>query len=97
MSKNDRLINNLAKIAARNRAEHVRMASERDTPAIYAVMAMTLWEFIELADDDKVELISRMFARSQDIWIDAAEAGDDVVLLCKELTGIDVMGRVSDV
>lgn len=41
MSKNDKLINSLRKIASRNRSENIAKAAERDTSQIYAVLAIS--------------------------------------------------------
>lgn len=90
MAKNDKLINSLRQIAARNRLENVRIASERDTPQIYAALAIALWKTLDMPDDQKVDAIETIFAESQDIWIDCVESGDDMLMLCEELTGIDV-------
>lgn len=96
MAKNNKLINGLAQIAARNRAEHVRMASERDTPQIYAALAIALWKCLDMPDKDKAEAIGTIFAESQAVWVDCVESGDSMVRLCEELTGIDVVGKVSE-
>ena len=96
MAKNSKLINSIAAVAARNRLEHVRIASERDTPQIYAALAMALWKTLDMPDDKKADAIGVIFAESQEIWIDCVESGDNIVRLCEELTGIDVMGRVNE-
>ena len=93
MAKNDKLINSLAQIAARNRAEHVRMASEKDTPQIYAAIAMALWELLGMPDEEKADAIEDIFAESQKIWEESIEKNIDMVEWCEEHTGINVMGK----
>ena len=93
MPKNDKLINNLRMIAARNREMNVAAAAEQDTPAIYAAIAIALHRLLLLeSDEDKVDAINTIFAESQEIWIDCVERGVDMVKYCKDETGIDIRG-----
>lgn len=84
MAKNNKLINNLAMIARRNRAEHIERASMKLTPHVYAGIALALhrqcgWGF---------KRINRLFAESQRIW--EADNGD-MVEQCARETGIVLM------
>ena len=96
MAKNNKLINSLCKVAARNRAEHVRMASERDVPQIYAAIAVAIWEMMKMPDEEKADVIEAIFARSQEVWEECLEAGIGVIEKCLEQTGIDIVGRQSE-
>lgn len=92
MAKNNKLINDLRLIAARNRELHVAQASERDTPQIYSALAIALYRLLDMPDSDKTETINTIFAESQAIWIDCVERGLDMTQLCIDETGIDVRG-----
>ena len=93
MSKNNRLINSLAEVARRNRLEHVKQASERDTPQIYSALALALWNTLAMPDEEKPEAIEMIFAESQEIWIDCVNKGKDIEQLCFEKTGISIRGN----
>lgn len=90
MGKNDRLINSLKTVAARNRDEHIRTASERDTVQIYAAMAIALWNTLDIPDEEKQEAIATVFAESQAIWTECITKGFDMAQQCEDITGIDV-------
>ena len=91
MSKNDKLINSLRKIASRNRSENIAKAAERDTAQIYAVLAISLYKLLDIPDEDKrVDAIEQVFAESQKIWLECSENDIDVNELCEKETGIDV-------
>ena len=93
MPKNNKLINSLAMIAARNRAENIKAASERDVPQIYAALAISLWNLLGMPDEEKADAIEDIFAESQKIWQESWENGEDMVEKCKDLTGIDIMAE----
>lgn len=91
MSKNDKLINSLRKIASRNRSENIAKAAERDTSQIYAVLAIALYRLLSISnEDEKVDAIEQVFSESQKIWLDCSEKDIDVNELCEKETGIDV-------
>lgn len=91
MPKNDKLINSLRKIADRNRQENVRLASERDTPQIYAAIAISLWETLDMPDSEKAGAIEMIFAKSQEVWFDCIDKSGDIIEFCQKKTGIDLM------
>lgn len=91
MPKNDKLINSLKEIAARNRAENIRVASERDTPQIYAAVAMALWRSMNAPDDFKREFIDSVFCLSQEIWTENYDK--NMVTTCYEETGIQLQNN----
>ena len=95
MAKNDKLINSLKAIAAKNREYHILAAAEKDTPQIYAAIAVALHRLLLLEDDDKAQAIRTIFAESQNIWFDCVEKGGDMVALCLDETGIDILGNDS--
>ena len=93
MAKNDKLINSLREIAARNRAMNVMAASERDTPAIYAAIAIAIYRLLDMPDEEKAEAINSIFVESQMIWENAVEQNIDIQTLCEQETGIDIRGK----
>lgn len=93
MAKNDKLINSLRLIAAKNREQHVIQASERDTPAIYAAIAIALHRLLLIEEENKIDAINTIFAESQEIWEECLENGIDMRQFCLEETGIDIMGK----
>ena len=94
MAKNNKLINSIKEIAARNREENIRVASEKDTVQIYAALAMALWNTLDMPDSEKADAIETVFEESQSIWMDCIEKGYDMDKKCLELTGIDVRNGV---
>lgn len=92
MPKNDKLINSLRLIAAKNRENNVIAASEQDTPAIYAAIAIALHRLLLIEEENKIDAINTIFAESQEIWIDSVERGMDMVQRCLDETGIDIRG-----
>lgn len=92
MAKNDKLINSLKEIAAKNRAANVQAASERDTPQIYAAIAIALYRKLGGNPHDKPDAINDVFAESQKIWFECVEEGGDILGKCKDETGIDLQG-----
>lgn len=96
MSKNDKLINNLKEIARRNREQHIKEASERDTPQIYAAIAIALYRLLDVAgEDEKVSAINAIFAESQSVWMECVSSNKDVCQMCIDETGIDVQYQES--
>lgn len=97
MAKNDRLINSMLEIARRNREQHVREASEKDTPQIYAAIGIALYRLLDIGDEDeKVSAINSIFAESQSVWMECVSTGVDVCKMCIDETGIDVQYREPD-
>lgn len=96
MSKNNKLINSLRMIAARNREFHIMTASERDTPAIYSAIAVALYHRLTFPDEEKAEVIMSIFADSQEIWTTSVEKNIDINQLCIQETGIDILGGNKD-
>lgn len=92
MAKNDKLINSLKLIAAKNREMHMEQAAERDTPQIYAALAIALYRLLDMQDDEKAETINSIFVESQEIWTDCADNGLDINQMCIDETGIDIKG-----
>lgn len=88
MAKNNQLINSLKEIARRNRENNILVASERDTPQIYSVIAMALYNLFDTNEDEKVEWIEQVIAESQRIWNEAVWQNKDVIQMCEDLTGI---------
>lgn len=93
MGKNNKLINSLAEIARRNRENNIMAASERDTPQIYAAIAIALWNTLDMPDEDKADAIETVFAESQAIWTECVEKDIDVEQLCEDKTGICIRGE----
>lgn len=93
MAKNNKLINSLAEVARRNRERNIAVASERDTLQIYSVLAIALWNMLDMKDDEKVDAIKDVFAESQEIWADCVNKGIDVEQLCEDKTGICIRGE----
>lgn len=88
MAKNNQLINSLKEIARRNRENNILAASEKDTPQIYSVIAMALYNLFDTNEDEKVEWIEQVIAESQRIWNEAVWQNKDVIQMCEDLTGI---------
>lgn len=86
MGKNNRLINQMKALAAQNRAEAVKKASDEITPQIYAAFAIALhrecgWGYTR---------ICRVFAESQKVWEEFSGRGKEMMDLCEKETGITV-------
>ena len=97
MAKNDRLINSLLEISRRNREQHIKEASEKDTPQIYAAIGIALYRLLDIEDEDeKVSAINSIFAESQSVWMDCVSNGTDVCQMCIDETGIDVQYQEPD-
>lgn len=89
MSKNNKFINSIKEIARRKQSENIEKAADQMTVQIYAAMAIALHRAYGFG----YERINRVFLESQHIWEDFAGKADDMVKLCKEETGIDVMQK----
>lgn len=85
MAKNNKLINSLKEIAARNRGLHVEAAEENMTPHVYAAIALALYD-----RGWRHKRINRLFVESQHIWQDYIATGEEksMVQICEEKTGI---------
>ena len=92
MAKNHKLINSLAAVAARNREANVLAAAEKDTPQIYAAIAIALHRLLLLPEEDKAEAINTIFAESQTVWFECVEQGGNMIQRCLDETGIDING-----
>ena len=92
MAKNNKLINSILAITERNRGLYVTEAAEKDTPQIYAALAMSLYRMLSLPDEEKADAINSIFIESQIIWTDCVEQGLDINQMCINETGIDVIG-----
>ena len=96
MAKNNKLINSLRLVAERNRMENIRKAAEQDTPAIYAALALALWNTLDIPEEERTDAIKTVFAESQAIWYECVNTNKDMVSMCLERTGIDVQGTVEE-
>ena len=96
MAKNNKLINSLAAVARRNREQNIMEASRRDTPQIYAALAIALWMNLDETDEEKTRAINVIFGDSQKVWYECIEKGVDVVDYCEELTGTSVRMEEQD-
>lgn len=66
-------------------------------PNIYAAMAMALWNTMEIPESERQEIIENIFSESQAIWFDCADNDKDMLEMCEELTGIDVIRTTMEV
>lgn len=64
-------------------------------PNIYAAMAIALWNTLGMPDEEKQEAIEDIFSESQDIWCDCIDNDKNMLEMCEELTGIDVLRTTS--
>lgn len=86
MGKNNKLINQMKVLAARNRAQAIDKASDEMVPVIYAAMALALHRSCGFG----FRRINRVFMESQKIWEDFVGNPDDMIRLCEKETGITV-------
>lgn len=93
MSKNNKLINDLNKIASRNREAHMMAAVQKDTPQIYSALAIALYRLLEIPEEEKAEAISVVFAESQKVWTECVDKGLDILELCQKETGIELRNK----
>lgn len=82
MAKNKALLNTY---------RNLQRKIDETLPKMYAAMAIALWEGLDMPEDDKVEAIIDIFATSQALWQDCADNDKDIMQICKDLTGIDIM------
>lgn len=90
MGKNNKLINNLRIIAARNRMENVKAAADDIMPQIYSGIIIALWDLLEGDDDSKSEDINEVIVKSQEIWTESVMENKDIVQMCIDKTGFDI-------
>ena len=87
MGKNNKLINQMKALAARNQVQAIEKASDEMVPAIYAAMALALHRTYGFG----YKRINSIFAESQRIWEEHVGNLDDMIRLCEKETGITVM------
>jgi len=75
----------VAKVMGEMRYEEFRNICKNTTPALYAAIAMALYE-----KGWRYERINNLFARSQEIWEDKCWSGNNMMEECYEMTGIDL-------
>ena len=92
MAKNNALINSILAVAERNRSSHVAEAADKDTPQIYAALAIALYRLLDMPENDKADAINSIFVESQEIWSDCIEHKLDINQMCIDETGIDIIG-----
>ena len=92
MPKNDKLINSILAVAERNRSTHIAEAADKDTPQIYAALAISLYRLLDMPEKEKAEAINSIFVESQNIWLDCVNRGLDINQMCIDETEIDVIG-----
>ena len=86
VGKNNKLINQMKALAARNRAEAVDKASDKMVPVIYAAMALALHRSYGFG----FQRIDHVFLESQKIWEDFVGNPEEMIRLCEKETGITV-------
>ena len=89
MGKNNKLINQMRALAARNQLEAIEKASDELVPIIYAAMALALHRSYGFG----YKRITDVFAESQRIWEEHVGDMEDMVQLCEKETGITVVFR----
>lgn len=72
-----------------NKFKYMYQQIQNITPLVYAAIALALhrecgWGYTR---------INRVFALSQEIWIESEERGMDMIEMCKEETGIELQAR----
>ena len=82
MAKNKGFIN-------RQKVFHQKIAGL--LPQAYAAVAMALWNTLDMPDAEKTDAIEVIFAESQRIWQECADNHMNIIQMCRELTGIDVV------
>lgn len=92
MAKNNTLINSIRAIAAKNQQENIARAAEKDTPQIYAALAISLYRLLDIPEEEKADAINSIFVESQEIWLDCVNRGLDINQMCIDETGIDIIG-----
>lgn len=84
MRKNNKLINDLVKIASRNREQNVDVAVKRQTPIFCAAACLALKKMSPECDADILK----------DFLIEMQEIIDkhphDIIKTCREETGVDI-------
>ena len=92
MGKNNRLINSMKMLAEQNQANNLAKASDEVVPVIYAAVALALHNACGFG----YRRINEVFVESQRIWEEFADTPDEMIKLCKEQTGIDIMLSKAD-
>lgn len=87
MSKNNKLINSIKEIARRKQSENIEKAADQMTVQIYAAMAIALHRTCGFG----YGRINKVFLESQHIWESFVGRADEMVELCREEIGIDVV------
>lgn len=92
MAKNEKLINSLMEVARRNQNINIENAARRDTPQIYAAVAISLFRLLDMPEEEKTKAINDVFVESQEVWDTCLSEGVDIQQRCLDETGIDVRG-----
>lgn len=87
MAKNNKLINSLAAVAKRNRSQNMIYASEEFIPQVYAAIGIALHRKYGFGS----KRITALFAESQAIWEEFSGRGDEMINLCREETGVQLV------
>lgn len=74
-----------------NKQKLIHKEINKTLPKLYAAMAIALWNKLDMPEDKKQDAIESVFSETQDIWCDCVDNGKDMLRLCEELTGIDVL------
>lgn len=88
MSKNNRLINSMKRMAERNRQENIARASSEMIPQIYAAIAIALHRTYGFG----YKRINDVFYESQRIWENFPGTAEEMITQCEKETGILVLG-----
>lgn len=86
MGKNNKLINQMKALAAKNRAEAVDKASDEMVPVIYAAMALALHRTYGFG----FQRIDHVFVESQRIWEEFVGNPEEMIRMCEKETGVTV-------
>lgn len=74
-----------------NQMKRLQSTVNNVTPAVYAGIALALYE-----KGWRYQRINDLFVRSQEIWTDSVENGDDMTKHCLDVTGIDVRRKIEE-
>ncbi len=89
MSKNNRLINSMKRMAEKNRQENIAKASSEMIPQIYAAIAIALHRTYGFG----YKRINDVFYESQRIWENLPGTAGEMIALCEKETGIAIRGN----
>lgn len=84
MSKNNRLINSMKRMAEKNRQENIAKASSEMVPQIYAAIAIALHRTYGFG----YKRINDVFYESQRIWENFPGTAEEMISQCEKETGI---------